>query len=124
MKSKHPVNLALRFILEMVAIIYFGIWGYHQSGTGLRILLAIILPLGFAVLWGVFAVKDDPSRSGKTVVNTPGILRLLLELGLFAAASWMMLDMDYSTIALVFGAVVVIHYFLSFDRIAWLLKQK
>jgi hypothetical protein len=122
--SKHPLNSAVRLLLEMTAIVSFGIWGYHQTETGMRILLAILLPLGFAALWGVFAVKDDPSRSGKTVVQTPGIIRLLLELGLFGAAAWMMLDLDYSLAALIFGSTVVIHYFVSFDRIAWLLKQK
>jgi hypothetical protein len=122
--SKHPLNSAVRLLLELTAIVSFGIWGYHQSDSGLRILLAIMLPLGFAFLWGVFAVKGDPSRSGKTVVQTPGILRLLLELGLFGAAAWMMLDLDYSLIALIFGLTVVIHYIFSFDRIAWLLKQK
>ena len=122
--SKHPLNSAVRLLLEVVALASFGIWGYHQSDTSLRILLAILLPLGFAVLWGVFAVKDDPSRSGKTVVQTPGILRLILELGLFGAAAWMILDLDYSLIALIFGLTAVIHYFVSFDRIAWLLKQK
>ena len=124
MKSRHPLNLALRFLLELIAMGSYGIWGYHQSGSGPRILLAILLPLGFAVLWGVFAVRDDPSRSGKSVIQTPGIIRLLLELGLFGLAAWMMLDLDHSLIALIFGSAVVIHYFLSFDRIAWLLKQK
>ena len=122
--SIHLLNSAVRLLLEITAIVTFGIWGYHQSETGLRILLAILLPLGFAVLWGVFAVKDDPSRSGKTVIQTPGIIRLLLELGLFGAAAWMLLDLNHSLIALIFGLTVVIHYFVSFDRIAWLLKQK
>ena len=124
MRSTHPINLALRFLLELAAILTFGFWGYFLTVDGTRILLAILFPLLFAVLWGVFAVKDDPSRSGKTVVQTPGIVRLLLELALFGAAAWMMLDLDYSTIALIFGSAVVIHYFISFDRISWLLKQK
>ena len=124
MNSKPPINLALRFLLELVAILTFRFWGHSLAGEGTRILMAILFPLLFAVLWGVFAVRGDPSRSGKTVVQTPGILRLLLELVLFGAAAWMMLDLDYSTIALIFGSAVVIHYFLSFDRIAWLLKQK
>jgi len=122
--SLHHLNSAVRFLLEICAIATFGIWGYHQSETGIRILLAILLPLGFAVLWGVFAVRDDPSRSGKTVIQTPGILRLILELGLFGAAAWMMLDLDYSLIALIFGLTVLIHCIISYDRIAWLLKQK
>jgi len=122
--SIHPLNSAVRLLLEITAIVTFGIWGYHQSETGVRILLAILLPLGFAVLWGVFAVRDDPSRSGKTVIQIPGIIRLLLELGLFGAAAWMLLDQNYSLIALIFGLTVSTHYILSYKRIAWLLKQK
>ena len=122
--SKHPLNSAVRFLLELASIAVFGIWGYHQSDSDLKILYAILLPLGFALLWGVFAVKDDPSRSGKTVVKTPGIIRLLLELGLFGVAAWMLLDLDYTLIALILGLTVVIHYFVSFERMAWLLKQK
>ncbi len=124
MSSKHSINLALRFLLELAAIFAFGVWGYSLTSGGMRILLAIIFPLLFAVLWGVFAVSGDPSRSGKTVVQTPGIVRLLLELLLFGAAAWMMLDLDYPLMALIFGSAVVIHYFVSFDRIAWLLKKK
>jgi hypothetical protein len=124
MKSKNPVNLVFRFLLELAAIFVFGLWGHSLADGGVRILLAILFPLLFALLWGVFAVKGDPSRSGKTVVQTPGIVRLLLELMLFGAAAWMMLLLDYTLPALIFGLAVVIHYFLSFDRIAWLLKQK
>jgi len=124
MKSIRPLNLALRFFLELAALASFGIWGYHQSETGLRIVMAVLLPAGFAVLWGVFAVKGDPSRSGKTIVQTPGVVRLLLELALFGAATWMMQDLDYPRMGLMFGIVIVLHYVLSFDRIAWLLKQK
>jgi hypothetical protein len=124
MKSKHPINLVLRFFLELAALIVFGFWGHSLTEGGMRIPLAILFPVLFAVIWGVFAVKGDPSRSGKTVVQTPGIIRLMLELALFGAAAWMMLDLDYTLIALIFGSAVVIHYFISFDRIAWLLKQK
>ena len=124
MKSSHPINLIFRFFLELAAIFFFGYWGYYLGRDGFGIILAILFPVIFAVFWGVFAVRGDPSRSGKTVVHTPGALRLLLELVLFGAAAWMMLDLDYSTIALVFGSAVVLHYFLSFNRIAWLLKQK
>ena len=124
MRSKHPINLAFRFLLELTAIFVFGFWGHSQAGGGTGILLAVLLPLLFAVLWGVFAVREDPSRSGKTVVQTPGILRLLLELGLFGLAAWMLLDLDYSLLALILGLAVIIHYIFSFDRITWLLKQK
>lgn len=122
--SKHPINLAIRFALEVVAIVSYGIWGYGLTDAWPRILLAVLLPLMFAVLWGVFAVPNDPSRSGKTVIQTPGPIRLILELVLFGSAAWMMLDLDHFLIALIFGLTVTIHYIISYDRIAWLLKQK
>lgn len=122
--SKHPLNLAIRFLMELIGIATFAVWGYHQTETGLRIPLAILLAFGFAALWGVFAVRDDPSRSGKTVVQTPGIIRLVMELALFGAAAWMQLDMDHTLLALILGVAITLHYLFSFDRIAWLLKQK
>jgi len=102
----------------------FAWWGYQLSETGLRILPAILLPLGFALIWGIFAVRNDPSRSGKTVVRTPGIIRLIIELALFGTAAWMLLDLGYSKWAIIFGSVLLLHYIFSYDRIAWLLKQK
>ena len=102
----------------------FAWWGYHLSETGIRILPAILLPLGFAVIWGVFAVRDDPSRSGKTVVQSPGIIRLLMELALFGTAAWMLLALGHSKWAIIFGSFLLLHYIFSYDRITWLLKQK
>lgn len=122
--SKNPVNLALRFLMEFVALLTFGKWGYSLSGTWTAILLAIFMAAMFAGLWGVFAVRDDPSRSGKTVVPTSGPVRLVLELALFGAATWMLFNLGFNTPAWIYGAVVILHYALSWDRIAWLLKQK
>lgn len=116
-------NGALRFLLELGAITTFGIWGFNQSDSWQKILLAILLPVGFAILWGVFAVRNDPSRSGKTVVQTPGWIRLLLELGLFATATWMLLDLEHLLLAWILGGVVLVHYLISDKRIMWLCKK-
>ena len=110
--------------MEIAAITTFGIWGYSLSGSGYRIILAVLFSLAFAVLWGVFAVKDDPSRSGKTVVSTPGAIRLLLELILFGSASCMLFDLGYTIPGWILCGTVILHYIISLDRIAWLLKQK
>jgi len=123
MVSKNPINGAVRFLLELGAITTYAIWGYNRTESSLRILLAVGLPLLFAALWGIFAVKDDPSRSGKTVVQTPGAIRLLLELGLFTIAVLMLLDLGYSMLGWIFGGVVLVHYLVSYNRIAWLVKQ-
>ena len=122
--SIHPLNSAIRFLLEFVGILSFALWGYHQSDSSMKILLAILMPLLFATLWGVFAVRNDPSRSGKTVVPTPGAVRLVLELILFGAATLMLFDLNHTLPASIYGAAVILHYAFSWDRIAWLLKQK
>ena len=122
--SKHPLNLAIRFGLEIGAILSFGIWGFRQADDWLRYLLAILLPLLFALLWGVFAVSGDPSRSGKTVVPTPGPIRLILELVLFGGAAWMLIHLGYAKLGWIFAGLVFLHYASSYDRIAWLWKQK
>lgn len=117
-------NLSLRFLIELGAIIIFGIYGSSLSDSGFRFVLAILFPLLLAVIWGVFAVKDDPSRSGKTVIRTPGIIRLLLELLIFISATGMLFHLGYPILGWTLGSATVFHYTLSFKRISWLLKQK
>jgi len=70
-----------------------------------------------------FAVPNDPSRSGKTVVPTPGFIWLLLELALFGASAWMLFDLEFTKLGWIFSSVVLVHYATSYDRMVWLLKQ-
>jgi hypothetical protein len=88
--SNHPVNLALRFFLELAAA------------------------------WGTFRVPDDP---GKPPVQVPGWVRLLLEVVFFGTAV-MLLSVEQSTMAFLFGVVVALHYVASYDRIIWLLAER
>lgn len=122
--TKNPINLAVRFLLELAGIFTYGLWGYSKTDEFYRFILMILLPLLFAVLWGVFAVRDDPSRSGKTVVQTPGFIRLLLELGLFSLAIWMLSDLEHTLIGWLLAMVVIAHYLVSKDRVRWLLSVR
>jgi hypothetical protein len=121
--SKHRVNLAFRFILEITALIVFAIWGWNKGSGWLGVVLAIGLPVFFATLWGVFAVKDDPSRSGKTVVPTKGFLRLLLEILFFGLAALALFDLGFNIPGFAISILVLLHYAFSYDRIVWLMKQ-
>lgn len=121
--GSHPVNLAVRFVLEIAALVAIGFWGWTQHDGFVRYLLAIGGPVLAAVLWGTFSVPHDPSRSGKAPVPVPGILRLALEWAIFAFATWALYDAGNGLLALILAVVVVIHYALSYDRIAWLLKR-
>jgi len=123
-KAYHPLNLALRFILELSALTAAGIWGYQLSETALRFFFAAAFPLALAVLWAVFAVPGDKSRSGKTVLPTPGPLRLLLETAFFAFAGWAFIAVGHTRLGIIFGALVLMHYFFSLDRLLWLIREK
>ena len=121
--GSHPINLAVRFLLEVVALLAMAYWGWTQHEGLFRFVWAIGLPVVSAVIWGSFAVPDDPSRSGKAPVPVPGIVRLLLELAFFALATWALVASGLQWAGALFGVVVVVHYLLSYDRIAWLIRQ-
>lgn len=121
--GSHPINLIIRFLLEVAALISAGMWGWRQSDGWLRFVLAIGIPIVLATIWGTFAVPDDPSRSGVAPVVTPGFVRLLIELSFFAFATWALYDMGMTRYSLVLGIIVLLHYAVSYDRISWLLSQ-
>ena len=106
-----------------MALFIMGLWGWKQSQGLTAFLLALTLPILLAVIWGVFAVPNDPSRSGKAPIVTPGLIRLVIELGIFIISAWALFDMGYPMISIVFGLLVGIHYMLSYDRVIWLLSQ-
>ena len=121
--GSHPVNLALRFILEIAGLVALGWWGWNQGEGILRFVLAFGIPILAAVLWGTFAVPDDPSRSGKAPVQVPGIVRLLLELAFFVSATWSLFAEGAATLGWIYGIAVLVHYLASYDRILWLVRQ-
>jgi len=121
--GSHPVNLAVRFILELVGFAIMGVWGWKLGNGWSQYFFAILLPIIAASLWGVFAVPNDPSRSGAAPIITPGIIRLILELVFFAFATWLFFNLGYKWLSLVYGISVIVHYGISYDRIIWLLKH-
>jgi hypothetical protein len=121
--SSHPINLALRFILEITALFALGYWGWTQHDGIWRFVWSIGLVFIAAVVWGAFAVPEDPSRSGRAPVPVPGAVRLVIELAFFAAGTWAFIAADRPLWGLALGILTVIHYALSYDRIIWLLKR-
>ena len=119
--GSHPANLALRFLLELVALLALGWWGLSLADSWLRFVLAVLFSLVAATIWGTFAVPDDPSRSGEAPVVVRGWIRLGLELIVFGGAVIGLASVGRGSFAAVFLVVVVVHYLLSIDRISWLL---
>jgi hypothetical protein len=119
----HPINLALRFALELGALAALAMWGWSLADGWWRWLTAIGIVLVAATVWGTFAVPDDPSRGGQGLVHVPGAVRLAIELLFFAAGAYAFRAVGRPGLAIAFGVVVLAHYAWSYERIAWLLKQ-
>ena len=121
--SQNPINLAVRFFLEIAALIAIGYWGWVQHTGMLRYVLVIVLPLLAGFLWETFRVPEDASANRKAPVPVAGWLRLLLELAFFGFATWGLFNAGAMLSAWIFGGVALIHYIVSYDRIAWLVRQ-
>jgi hypothetical protein len=119
--SNHPVNLMVRFLLELALLTIFFMWGWHQFTGAIRYCVAVGLPLLVAGLWGIFRVDGDP---GKAPVRIPGWLRLLYEILLFTTAGYFLFCLKLNKWAIVFCVVSLIHYQVSWQRVRWLLYVK
>jgi hypothetical protein len=119
----HPLNLALRFFLEVAALGGFGVLAWRSSEGGWRYLTVIAVLALLMTLWGVFAVPGDPSRSGNAPVPVSGSVRLVLELAVLLGGAGAFYWAGHNLAAFALAALVLIHYALSGERIAWLLQQ-
>ncbi len=119
--NTNPVNLAIRFALEIAMLIALACWGWHLSDTWIKYLLAVAFPVLAAILWGVFRIQNDPNPAP---VEIPGIIRLLLELALFGIAVWALYDIGFGKLGLTMAIIVIAHYLVSYDRTWVMLRNK
>jgi hypothetical protein len=117
----HPMNAALRFFLELAALVAMGYWGWTQHVGVARWLWALGLPLVASAVWAVFRIPGDP---GTPVVPVPGLVRLLVEIVFFGGAVWLLAQAGRPTWALVLAILLVAHYLLAYRRIVWMLQQR
>jgi hypothetical protein len=108
-------------LLELSALAAMGYWGWLQSDSWLRIVLALGIPTIAAVLWGTFRVPNDP---GRVPVPIPGVIRLALELLFFGFAVWALNDSVATNLSWIMGVTLFIHYAVSYDRVIWLITSK
>ena len=121
--GSHPLNLALRFLLEVSALVAMGVWGWQYGEGWLRFVLAVGVPLVAAAIWGTFAVPDDPSRSGTAPIAVAGTFRLAIELAVFAFAVWAAYEVGFTKLSFALAVIVAIHYAASYDRVQWLIRR-
>ena len=121
--SQNPLNLGLRFLLELAALAALGYWGWTRSSGIGAYLLAIGAPVVAAVLWGTFRPRNEPNRHRPAPVAVPGPVRFLIEAATFGSATLALFVSGATTAAIIFGVVVLFHYALSYDYVVWLLKS-
>ncbi len=116
-------NLYLRFGIELMAL--GGIWaGASVAATSrLRWLLVVTGLLVAVILWGVFNVPDDPTRSGKAPISVTGWVRLFIELVVLGAGLWGWLSSGRVDIAVVYAMALAVHHAASLPRLRWLVAQ-
>ncbi|MEH7237969.1 YrdB family protein [Bacillus sp. JJ1562] len=96
--------MAIRFVWEILALIIFGLWGFHHG----KFLGAIGIPLVVVVIWAMLGSPGAPYK-------LQGFYGIILELFLFLAASYILYKLVYTQLALIYsivalGTSLLIHY--------------
>lgn len=118
--ANKPLNLALRFMLEIAALASIGYWGWNAFEGVLRVAMTIGLPLCGAIIWAVFRVDNDPKDAP---VAVPGLVRLAIEITLLMGGSIALYFAGAVNLSWVLAALITIQYLISYQRIRWLVKQ-
>jgi hypothetical protein len=118
MLAQHPANLLLRFAIQIIGLVGIAQWGWGKS-----IGLGIGLPLLVILIWMVFATPGEPGRKNRVLVAVPGWVRLLIEAVLLALALLCFVALGQVLMAISLIFVILLHYFWSAERVAWLLKH-
>jgi quinol-cytochrome oxidoreductase complex cytochrome b subunit len=95
------INLAVKFVLELVALGSLAYWGANAGSGAWAVVLAIGTPLVAGILWGRFAAPQARHR-------LPLGPRVGFELSVFCLAALALLTAS-TALALVFAALVIIN---------------
>ena len=94
------VNLALRFLLELCALVASGYWGFRTGSGVSRFLLGIGAPVLLAMAWGMFG-------SPRAAITLSGPVKLLVELAVFGIAAVALAAAGRPTLAWIFSSLVL-----------------
>ena len=99
-------NAAISFLLELVMLAAFAIWGFHgEKSIWLKWLIGIGLPLLTAILWGIFFAP-------RSVYRLTGMAYILLSLLLFLLGAAALYYAGRPVLAIAFALVAVINRLL------------
>ena len=121
--GSHPVNLAFRFILEVVSLVGVFRLGLSLSNGVAGWVLGPAFTLAAMVVWATFRVPGDESANGEAPYPVSGPIRLLIEIGLFGAGAvgWFVVGPEWMAWSNLAG--LTLHHVLSYDRLGWLFSS-
>lgn len=115
-------NLGLRFGLELGALAGLGLAAWKLSSSPVRWAAVLAVPITAAVIWGVFNVVDDPSRSGAAPIEVNGWIRLAIEVLILGGGAAAVAVAGRRDIGIVFAVLIAAHYATSWSRLEWLVQ--
>lgn len=115
-------NLALRFGLELAALAGLGLAAWKFAPGPARWAAMALVPIAAAVIWGVFNVLDDPSRSGGAPIEVNGWIRLAIELVILGGGAAAYFLAGRWEIGIALAVLIVAHNVASFNRLEWLVQ--
>lgn len=102
------LNLLVSFLLEILLLIIAGYWGFHQGESVLmKYILALVLPVVIATLWGLFAAPKSKKR-----LKNP--LRTIFKLVLFFLAVFFSYQSGHLALAVIFAVITILNVSMSF----------
>lgn len=119
-----PAQAAFRFVLEIAALVGWGLVGWHTVDGIARWVLVVVLPVAAAAVWGTFRAPGDHSANGGAPVAVHGVVRLAIELVVLLGAAVLSAIVWRRTPGLVLGALIVVHYATTPARVRWLVAQR
>ncbi len=101
-------NIALRFMLELCVLGIVGYWGFRIGEIPVvKIILAIILPIVVAVIWGLFGAPHAEWE-------VRGILNVLLEISVFGVGVAALYHLKHPLLASGLATVIIVNRILMF----------
>lgn len=108
MQILQSMNLVLRFILELCALLAVGYWGFKTgSGFVMKMGLSIGVPLSMVIIWGIFGAP-------KAVVQLSAGVHLFLELIIFGLPFVALLAAGNPRLAWAYAVIAVINRVLIY----------
>lgn len=100
-----PLNLVLRFVLELCALLALAYTGLHATPAPIRVVLGVAFPAVAALLWSLFVAP-------KSALRAPPMVRYAAEALVFGGAVFGLSWVGETLWAAVLAAAIVVNEIL------------